>query len=101
MIKIDSIHFDADQKLISFIEQRLDKIVKRYPEITAIDVKLRLENSGKVRDKITEIKVLIPRHTFIAHGEDKTFETSAGEAVDNIQRPTEKFKEKLIKSNRL
>lgn len=100
MVKIDSIHFDADEKLVSFIEKKFDKINSRYPEIVSIDVKLRLENSGQIRDKITEIILAIPKHTFIAKGEDKTFESSVNEAVGNIQRQLKKFKQKLIKSNR-
>lgn len=100
MIKIDSIHFQADQKLLSFVEKKLEKIQTRHNEITSIKVKMSLENSGQVKDKIVEIVTHLPRQTMVSSGSDKTFERAASEAIQNQQRQLKRYKERLRESHR-
>ncbi len=100
MIKIDSIHFTADQKLINFIENKYKKIQSRYPEIVSITVKLSLENNGQIKDKIVESIVKIPRHTFVGKGLNKSFEKAAQESLENIQRQLKKFRTRIRQQSR-
>ena len=60
-VNIQTQRFDADSKLVTFIEKKLSKLVQYNDRITKIDVYLKLENvTHKVKDKVAEIKVHIP-----------------------------------------
>ena len=91
----DSIHFKADQKLLDFIEEKVGKLEKVYDRIVDAEVKLKLENTGQVRDKIVELKVHVPRETLFASESHKTFEVATEQAVKQILRQLKKHKEKL------
>ena len=45
-LQIHSIHFDADQKLIDFIQKKLDKLETFYDRIVDGEVFLRINNTG-------------------------------------------------------
>jgi putative sigma-54 modulation protein len=94
-LKIDSIHFDADQKLLSYIEKKIEKVGKLYSRITSIEVKLKLENAGQVKDKIVEIVVKVPGDIILTSADDKKFEHAVDKAVDVLRRRVIKHKEKL------
>ena len=59
-IQLQSIHFDADQKLVRFIKERLSKLNLFYDQIIGSEVFLRLDKSDKNLNKIVEIKLNIP-----------------------------------------
>ena len=56
-IHLTAIHFDADQKLIDYIEKKASKLNQFFDRITDAQVFLKLENSGQVRDKIVELNL--------------------------------------------
>jgi putative sigma-54 modulation protein len=94
-IKIQSVHFDADVKLKDLILEKLQKLQKFYDRILTVDVFLKLENTGQVKDKIVELKANIPGDTIVVSSIDKTFEASLDKASDVIIRQLKRRKEKL------
>ena len=94
-IMTDSIHFKADQKLLDLIEEKVGKLEKFYDRIVDAEVKLKLENTGQVRDKIVELKVHVPRETLFTTESHKTFEVAVEQAVKQMLRQLKKYKEKL------
>ncbi len=95
-IRIQSIHFTADQKLTQFIEERLNKLTKYFDRIVEAEVFLKLENKGAtVKDKVAEIKLHVPGKTLYATGNSKVFESAADEALDTLKRQLRKHKEKI------
>ncbi len=93
-INTTSIHFDADQKLIEYIERKTSKLDQFFDRIIDAHVYLKLENSGQVRDKIVELKLLVPGDTLMATEVSKTFEASMDAAVDNMKRQLNRYKER-------
>jgi len=93
-IRTESIHFTADEKLLTFIESKLSKLTQFYDRIIDVHVVLKLENSGQVKDKIVEVKVNIPGDTLISKDTKKTFEAAADSAIDTIRRQLRKHKER-------
>src|SRR5687768_5441497 len=83
-INTTSIHFDADQKLLDFIEKKTAKLVHFFDRIILAHVYLKLENSGQVKDKIVETKLIVPGDTLVATEMTKTFEASPDSAIDNM-----------------
>ena len=45
-LQVQSIHFDADQKLIDFIQKKIDKLETFYDRMVDGEVFLRLNNEG-------------------------------------------------------
>lgn len=97
-IKIQSIHFDADEKLLEFSKKKVGKLTQFFDHIITADVYFRLENNGAaVKDKVVDLKVNIPGHTLYASETSKTFEESVDSAVASLERQLKKQKEKLKK----
>lgn len=93
-IKIQSIHFDADVKLESFITNKVGKL-KQYNEgIIGADVFLRLDKSQTADNKIAEIKLDLPGSDFFAKRQSSSFEAATDGAVEALRRQIKKFTEK-------
>ena len=58
-VQIQSIHFDADEKLIDFIQKKLDKLDTYYDRTIDAEVILKLNNEG-IENKTVEIKLNVP-----------------------------------------
>ncbi|MEM7548768.1 MAG: ribosome-associated translation inhibitor RaiA [Bacteroidota bacterium] len=95
-LQMHSIHFDADQKLISFIQKRTDKLETFYDRIIDGEVFLRLEKNVHEGNKVVEIKLNIPGNQFFAKEQSKSFEAATDEAVEALRRQLKKYKEKQL-----
>lgn len=93
-IKISSVHFDADKKLVEFINKKVSKLVKFYEEIIGAEVVLKLENTQELENKISEIKLSIPGNDLFAKKQAKTFEEATDEAIDALRVQIDKRKGK-------
>lgn len=94
-VKIHSIHFDADIKLINFLEDRVDKLSQYYDRIIESEVFLRLDKSDNRENKIVEIKLGVPGKDLFAKKQGKSFEEAADLVVDALRRQIEKHRAKL------
>ena len=96
-IKIHSIHFDADKKLLNFIDQKLKKLLLFYDGIIMAEVFLRLENVQDMENKITEIRLDIPGTDIFAKKQSRTFEEATDNAIEALKRQLLKYKKKQAK----
>jgi len=72
-IKIHSVHFTADKKLIDFVEDKINKLQLFYDAIVSAEVFLRLENNSEGENKVSELKILIPGKELFAKKTSKNF----------------------------
>lgn len=94
-VNIQTVHFDADSKLVAYIEKKAVKLTQFHDRITKIDVYLKLDNVvHTIKDKIAEIKVHIPRHEFFVKQSSKSFEESFDTALDSLINQIKRKKEK-------
>jgi putative sigma-54 modulation protein len=94
-LNIQTVHFDADIKLRNHIEQKIQKLNQFHDRITNVNIYLKLDNIvHKIKDKIVEIKVAIPKHEFFVKQSCKSFEESFDMAMDSIVTQIKKQKEK-------
>ena len=93
-IKVQSIHFTADKKLLQFVEEKVDKLFQVYDQIIDSEVFLRLDKSDNMENKIAEIKVYTPGKTHFAKEQSKSFEESTDIAVEALRKQITKYKEK-------
>ena len=94
-IKINSVHFDADQKLINHINKKVNKLGQFFDGIIGAEVFLRLENVQDDENKIAEVKLLIPGNDLFVKKQSKSFEEAVNKAVETLNRQVTKHKEKL------
>ena len=84
-VNIHKVHFDADAKLIEHIETKCAKINQFHDKITKVDVYLKLDNVvHTIKDKVAEIKVLIPGHELFVKHSSKSFEESQISQVSSV-----------------
>jgi putative sigma-54 modulation protein len=96
-VNIQTHHFDADSKLVSYVEKKLSKLDQLHDRITKVDVFLKLDNvAHKIKDKIAEIKVHIPKHDLFVKHSSKSFEESFDFALDSVITQMKKKKEKMF-----
>ena len=92
-ININSVHFDADSKLESFIEKKVSKIIERHDDVIGVDVFLKLDNGQNTENKITEIKVDVKGKDLFVKKQSNSFEDAADMAVEALRRQLKKHKE--------
>jgi putative sigma-54 modulation protein len=93
-IQIHSVRFDADKKLLDFIQIKVNKLLQYRDDILAADIFLRLINVQDDNNKIVEIKLDIPRNPLFAKKQSKTFEEATDIAIDALRRQITKQKGK-------
>lgn len=91
----EAVQFKADIKLIEFIEDKLNKLEQFFDRIIDAKVSLRLENSGKVKDKVVEVRVNVPGDLLFAKATDKTFEAATDEVTQALEKQLKKYKAKI------
>ena len=95
-VNIQTVHFDADSKLIAYIEKKIVKLTQFHDRITKVDVYLKLDNVvHNIKDKLAELRVIIPRHEFFVKQSSKSFEESFDVAMDSVINQIKRKKERL------
>ena len=95
-VNIQTVHFDADQKLIRYVNQKLEKINQFHDRIINVDVFLKLDNVvHNIKDKIAEIRVRVPRSEFFVKSTSKSFEASFEEALESMVNQIKRKKQKM------
>lgn len=95
-LQIQSIHFDADQKLLDYIQEKCDKLDKFFDRITDGQVFLKLEKDGDSKsNKLVEIKLNLPGEILVVKEQGIKFEEGTDLAVESLKRLVQRHKEKL------
>lgn len=93
---IQSIHFDADRKLIDFINDKVGRLSTLHEGIISSDVILRLDKSASADNKIAEVKLLAKGHELFAKKQCASFEEAIDTACDALKTQIKKYKEKTL-----
>jgi putative sigma-54 modulation protein len=93
-ILIEPVHFTADDSLIDYINNKVEKLGQFYEKIVDATVTLKLENSGQVKDKVVEVLLNVPGDSIFSSDTNKTFEEGIDKVTDTLKRQLIKRKEK-------
>jgi putative sigma-54 modulation protein len=93
-LQVQSIHFNADIKLINFIQRKVDKLETFYDRLVDGEVFLRLNNEG-IENKTVEIKLNVPGTQLFAIEKAKSFEAAADMATEALRSQLKKFKTRV------
>lgn len=95
-VKINTVHFNADQKLVDFINKKVNKLDTFFEGIINVEVTLKVDKPESSNNKISELKISIPASGYLfAKKQADTFEEATDLALDAIRKQLSKFKEKL------
>jgi len=95
-VNIQTVHFDADLKLVEYVNRKLQKITTFHDRVIKVDVFLKLDNVvHTIKDKIAEIRVDVPRHSFFVKVSSKSFEESFDNAFESLVNQIKRKKQKL------
>jgi putative sigma-54 modulation protein len=95
-IKVNSVHFTADQKLVDFVNKKVSKMDTFFDGILSAEVSLKVDKPESSNNKISEIKLSLPASDYLfARKQADTFEEATDLAVDAIRSQLKKHKEKI------
>jgi putative sigma-54 modulation protein len=94
-VNIQSLHFDASQRLITFIEEKSNRLPRYFDHITDIQVTLKLDKNKTTGSKYVEMKLLVPQSVIVATENGKSFEEAFDICLDSVSRQLTRYKEKL------
>ena len=93
-IKIQSIHFDATEKLEAFVEKKIAKLEKSFEDIQKVEVQLKVVKPATAVNKQACLSVIVPGTTLYVDKTCDTFEESVDQCVDAMKVQLTKYKEK-------
>lgn len=99
-VQIRTHRFDADRKLLDHVQERVVKLQTYHENIVDVEVYLKVDNVvHQIKDKIAEIRVHVPKHTFFVKHESKLFEESFDLALKAMIDQMKSHKEKIISTH--
>lgn len=94
-VKIKAIHFDISEKLTSFINKKIEKLTRRYPEVMSAEVSLRVVKPETALNKQAIVSLSVPQERdLVADKTADTFEEAIDLCLEALDRQLEKIKNK-------
>lgn len=93
-IRIQAIKFDIAEKLTAFINKKVARLERHNPEITAVDVNLKVVKPETANNKEALIKVTAPGTEEVVTKVADTFEEAVDNCLDALERQLQKKKER-------
>lgn len=93
-VKIQSVKFDADKKLIDLIEKKLNRLAKFHDGIISAEVTLSIDHAVKEKNKKLVIRLDVPGENFFAERINATFEKALDLALTALKNQIAKQKVK-------
>lgn len=94
-VKIKAIHFDITDKLVAFINKKVDKLTRRFEAVTEVEVTLKVVKPETSMNKEAAVKLVVPTQPdLFASKTADTFEEAIDLCLDALEKPLDKTKEK-------
>jgi putative sigma-54 modulation protein len=79
------------------VNRKIEKLSTFHDKIIGVEVYLVLDNIvHNIKDKVAEIKVYVPKHSFFVKHQSKTFEESFDLAFDSMVNRIKRQKQKAV-----
>ena len=91
-IRVQSLKFNADQKLLDFVEKKVSKLEKFDDAITDVEVVMSLLE--KPENKNVKLQIHVPGGSRVIERNAKTFEEAVNECVDVMKEKLTRNKER-------
>ncbi len=94
-IRVQSIRFDADQKLLDFVDRKLGKLSKFHDSVIGAEVRLSLLQEHN--NKNVWVRIQIPGNDIVVERNAATFEDAVVDCADILKEKLTRVKEKQAK----
>lgn len=95
--KIKAIHFDITDKLVNFINKKIDKLSRRFEALTEAEITLKVIKPESAMNKEASVKLAVPPAADLyASKIADTFEEAIDLCLDALERQLEKNKERTF-----
>lgn len=94
-VQIQSVKFDADRKLIDYIEQRFEKLDRFDDSIISAEAILKLDHDQEHGNKVVVLKLSVKGDDLVAERRSRSFEDAVDECYEAIRKQIEKRKTNL------
>jgi len=94
-VEFQAINYTADQKLIAYAQQRVEKLTLFFSPIIATRLYTKVQKSADKINKQVELKIVVPGEDIVIKKAAKSFEAAISTAVDSAKRVLKKHKEKI------
>ena len=91
-VNIQTVKFDADKRLVEFVEHKMAKMDRFAERSTGADVVLKLDKDFDKGNKVATITLHMPGNELSSEQRAKTFEEAIDLAIDALKRQNEKLK---------
>ena len=91
-IRVKSLKFDADQKLLDYVEKKVGKVEKFFDNLGDIDVTLSL--SPEPENKCVRLQTRFPGEDLVIERHAHSFEEAVTDAADAMKEKIIRAKEK-------
>lgn len=96
-VQIQSVKFDADKRLVEFVNAKMTKLDRFAERSTGAEVILKLDKDHEKGNKIATITLRMPGEDLVASHQARSFEEAVDEAIDALKHQLDKFKAKAEK----
>lgn len=96
-VNIQTVKFDADKRLVEFVEHKMAKMDRFADRATGADVVLKLDKDFDKGNKVATVTIHMPGSDLVSEQRAKTFEEAIDLAIDALKRQNEKLKERYNK----
>lgn len=93
-VKINAVKFRADEKLVSFVEEKVSKLDRHLPNALESEVTLKVDKPESENNKQAEIRLVIKGNDLFASKQADTFEEAVMLTIDALKPQIEKIKDK-------
>ena len=94
-VRIQAIHFEIADRLSDFINKKADRLVRRFPSISAVDVNLKVVKPETAMNKEVVLHITVPQcDDIVATKTADSFEEAFDLAAEAAERQLEKNKDK-------
>lgn len=94
-VRIQAIHFDIAEKLVNFINKKVERLTRHFTDITSADVTLKVVKPETAMNKEAIVKIIAPQMAeLVATKTADSFEEAIDLCLEAIERQLEKNKAK-------
>ncbi|MDR2882363.1 MAG: ribosome-associated translation inhibitor RaiA [Alistipes sp.] len=94
-VQIQSVKFDADQRLVDFVETKMSKLEKFSERIVSSDVIMKVDKDHDKGNKVVTITLYMPGEDLVAKSRARTFEEAVDEVIEELRIQIVRQKEKM------
>lgn len=92
-LRIQSVKFDATEKLQAYINRKIEKFAKFCPDAQTVDVILKVVKPESECNKDVSVTILAPNAKFYAQKEADSFEEAFDGCLSALEKQLEKHKD--------